>query len=145
MHIVGGQLGDNWIDHIFFRYSFIALNYLLQKATSLLVFLLESLILLLQSGVQFFQFLVVVLQGLDLKLQFLHLLVVIDPLCFDLNLHLLLVLLCDRLVVVNQCSASCSHIIFVYYLRFLPFVPLMDPCTPKVSVLISGLMSCKLW
>jgi len=64
---------------------------------------------------------VVVLQGVDLKLQFIYLFVVINLLCFDLNLHLLHLLLCARIVVVSQCSASSSHIMTVYNFKLFPF------------------------
>ena len=88
---------------------------------------MESLILLLLYGLQFFQFLVVVLQGLDLKIQFFYLLFVNNPLCFNLNLHFLLILICDRLVLFNQCSSPFSHIISVYYLEFLSLCSFSGP------------------
>ena len=92
-----------------------------------MVLLLESLILLLHFGVQIPQFLVVVLQGLNLKFQFVHLLVFINPLYFYLNLHLLHFLLCAKLVVINECFASCSQIMTVYNLMLFPFCSFSGP------------------
>jgi hypothetical protein len=66
-----------------------------------------------------------VLQGLDLQLQFMHLLVVINLLCFDLDLFLLRFFLYAKCVVVSQCSTSSSHTIIVYNFMLFPLVPLV--------------------